>query len=120
VIILIGVMATPMVLLPVIQAHAEPPLIDVTLEPGQSRTVTTTVNVPEVPPKLDLVLDVDLSSSYNDNLVVIKEKSQTSLRESKRRSPIPGSGWSPLWIILSRPGVVKAIMPTSEIKSHLR
>jgi hypothetical protein len=54
------------------QAQVDPPSVDVTLGPGESHAVTKTVKVPEAPPKLDLVLDVDLSASYSDDLPVIK------------------------------------------------
>lgn len=53
-------------------ATVTPPSVSATLAPGQSMTVTKTVDVPTVPPKLDFVLDVDLSGSYGDDLPNIK------------------------------------------------
>jgi hypothetical protein len=47
---------------------AATPDVDVTLLPGQSITLDKHVLVPEVPPKLDLYLVVDLSGSYSDDL----------------------------------------------------
>jgi len=44
------------------------PDVDVTLLPGQSISLDKQVVVPEVPPKLDLYLVVDLSGSYSDDL----------------------------------------------------
>jgi hypothetical protein len=49
-------------------ADVTPPTFSATLAPGGSVTVTKTVEVPAVPPKLDFVLDVDLSGSYADDL----------------------------------------------------
>lgn len=59
----------------VAQASVEPASVEVALSPGEAHTVTKTVGVPEVPPKLDLVLDVDLSGSYGDDIANIKAKS---------------------------------------------
>lgn len=56
------------------RADVDPPLVEASLAPGESLTVTKTVDVPPVPPKLDLVLTVDLSGSYDDDLPVIKAK----------------------------------------------
>lgn len=57
-------------------AGVEPDSHEAELLPGESTTATKTVDVPEFPPKLDLVLDVDLSASYNDDIETIKaEKS---------------------------------------------
>ena len=46
----------------------DPPSVNDILVPGESITITKTVSVPEVPPKLDLFLMVDLSGSYYDDL----------------------------------------------------
>jgi Integrin beta chain VWA domain len=53
-------------------ADVTPPSVTATLAPGESLTVEKTVTLPAVPPKLDLVLDVDLSGSYGDDLPNIK------------------------------------------------
>lgn len=55
-------------------ASVSPETTTATLLPGESMTVTKTVDVPEFPPKLDLVLDVDLSGSYGDDIDTIKTK----------------------------------------------
>ena len=54
------------------QAAVTPPFFEATMNPGESQLVRKLVDVPEVPPKLDLVLDVDLSGSYVDDLPNIK------------------------------------------------
>jgi hypothetical protein len=54
-------------------AAVEPDSAAAVLAPGQSLgPITKTVDVPAVPPKLDLVLLVDLSGSYNDDLPIIR------------------------------------------------
>ncbi len=53
-------------------ADVQPASVDATLAAGESMTVEKTVDVPEVTPKLDLVLDVDLSGSYGDDISTIK------------------------------------------------
>jgi hypothetical protein len=53
-------------------ADVTPNHVTATLASGQSITVTKAVDVPDVPPKLDLVLDVDLSGSYFDDIATIK------------------------------------------------
>lgn len=53
-------------------AGVDPASYSGTLAPGGSVTIEKTVDVPEVPPKLDLVLDVDLSGSYGDDIETIK------------------------------------------------
>jgi hypothetical protein len=50
----------------------DPPMVDVTLAPGESVTIGKAVTLPEVPPKLDLFLMVDLSGSYWNDLPVIR------------------------------------------------
>jgi hypothetical protein len=55
-----------------VSAAVDPATVDVTLQPGETHEVTKTVDVPEVPPKLDLVLVVDNSGSYFDDLPVIQ------------------------------------------------
>lgn len=49
-------------------ASVDPSEVELQLAPGESEDVDTSVTVPEVPPKLDFVLLVDLSGSYNDDL----------------------------------------------------
>ena len=53
-------------------ADVSPSTVSETLAPGESITITKEVDVPEVPPKLDFVLDVDLSGSYLDDIANIK------------------------------------------------
>lgn len=55
-------------------ATVEPSSYSGTIEQGGSDSLTKTVDIPEVTPKLDLVLDVDLSGSYNDDIATIKSK----------------------------------------------
>ena len=52
----------------------EPESVMDVLGVGSSLVVEKTVTLPEVPPKLDLVLMVDLSGSYSDDLPNIKSK----------------------------------------------
>lgn len=49
-----------------------PSKFDAILRPGESVTVEKIVSMPEIPPKLDFVLMVDLSGSYNNDLPKIK------------------------------------------------
>jgi len=51
--------------------QVDPPSVNYTLRPGETVTITKTVAVPVVPPKLDLLLMVDNSGSYGDDLPVI-------------------------------------------------
>lgn len=53
-------------------AGVDPEITTAVLAPGESTTVTKTVTLPEDTPKLDLVLLVDLSGSYYDDLPNIK------------------------------------------------
>jgi hypothetical protein len=62
---LIGLAATA-------QAAVTPASFEATLKPGESAQVTKTVDVPEVPRSLDLMLIVDLTGSYADDLPRIK------------------------------------------------
>lgn len=55
-------------------AGVDPPEVNVVLKPGESFTVTKTVEVPAVPPKLDLCLLIDTTGSYFDDLPVISGK----------------------------------------------
>jgi hypothetical protein len=55
-------------------ADVDPASYSGTIEQGSSDTLTKTVDVPDVPPKLDLMLDVDLSGSYGDDIATIKSK----------------------------------------------
>jgi hypothetical protein len=48
--------------------------LEATVRPGESLEVEKTVTLPVIPPKLDLVLIVDLSGSYWDDLPNIKSK----------------------------------------------
>ena len=52
----------------------EPNSVEATVRPGESLDVAKTVTLPLTPPKLDLVLLVDLSGSYWDDLPVITSK----------------------------------------------
>lgn len=51
-----------------------PNSLEATVRPGESLDVEKTVTLPVIPPKLDLVLVVDLSGSYWDDLPNIKSK----------------------------------------------
>ena len=56
------------------QGPVEPPAVTATIAPGDSVTVTKLVTVPALPQTLDLVLIVDLTGSYTDDLPNIKAK----------------------------------------------
>ena len=53
-------------------AAVTPPTVETTLSPGTSTVVAKSVDTPPLPPKLDLLLMVDLSGSYNNDLPNIK------------------------------------------------
>ena len=53
-------------------AAVTPPSFDATLTPGESATVNKTVDIPDVPRRLDFVLIVDLTGSYSDDLPTMK------------------------------------------------
>ena len=53
-------------------AQVTPGSVNFVLKPGESVDVTKTVQVPEIPPKLDLCLVVDMTGSYFDDLPNIK------------------------------------------------
>jgi hypothetical protein len=53
-------------------AEVTPPEVNAVLAPGASTDVAKSVDVPEVPPVLDLCLVVDLSGSYGDDIANIK------------------------------------------------
>ena len=55
-------------------ADVDPPMVDATLHPGESLHIEKSVDVPDVPPRLDFCLLVDLSGSYTDDLPNIKAK----------------------------------------------
>lgn len=57
-----------------VNASVDPPSVDLVLGPGESADVEKTVTVPNFPPKLDLVLMVDNSGSYFDDIDTIKTK----------------------------------------------
>jgi hypothetical protein len=70
---LVGACATALALGPAATlAQVTPSEVNVALKPGESATVTKTVVVPAIPPKLDLCLLVDLSGSYFDDLPHIR------------------------------------------------
>ena len=50
----------------------DPPAVCVWLPPGESVTIIKTVTVPVVAPKLDLLLMIDLTASYGDDLPNIR------------------------------------------------
>ena len=50
----------------------DPPSVTETLAPGESIKVAKTVHVPAIPSKLDFCLLVDLSGSYSDDIVNIR------------------------------------------------
>ncbi len=54
-----------------VQAEVDPSEVFVSLAPGDSTTIEKNVTVPEVPDRLDLLLMIDLSGSYNDDLLNI-------------------------------------------------
>ena len=53
-------------------AQVTPSATSFVLKPGESGTVTKTVQVPEIPPKLDFCMLIDLSGSYGDDIVNIR------------------------------------------------
>ena len=53
-------------------AQVSPSSSSLVLKPGQSTSVTKTVDVPEIPPKLDFCMLIDLSGSYGDDIVNIR------------------------------------------------
>lgn len=70
------VTATAFAFIPVVSADAGPGLdpdaVEATLSPRQSYTVEKTVHTPDLPPKLDVCVVIDLSGSYLDDLDNIK------------------------------------------------
>jgi hypothetical protein len=56
------------------QSHAAvtPATFDVTLKPGESAQITEVVDVPEIPPRLDVALLVDNTGSYFEDLPIMK------------------------------------------------
>src|SRR5919106_4230321 len=69
-----------------VAADVEPNSFSAELSPGESTTVTKTVTVP-IPSKLDIVLDVDLSGSYGDDLVNIKDKAPEIFDRIRAEAP---------------------------------
>lgn len=53
-------------------AQVSPSASSLVLKPGESDTITKTVQVPEIPPKLDFCMLIDLSGSYGDDIVNIR------------------------------------------------
>ena len=58
--------------LPVAHADIEPPSIELTLSPGESTTVSKTLDIPEFLPKLDLYLLQDETGSFQDDLPILQ------------------------------------------------
>jgi hypothetical protein len=55
-------------------ADVTPGVVDATIDPGASVNVAKTVDVPQITPKLDLALLVDMSGSYGDDLANLQAK----------------------------------------------
>jgi len=53
-------------------AQVSPSASSLVLKPGESDTITKTVQVPEIPPKLDFCMLIDLSGSYGDDIINIR------------------------------------------------
>jgi len=69
----LGGLAALLLLWPVLaDAGVTPASVNLALKPGESATIEKTVEVPAVPPKLDLCLLIDLSGSYFNDLPNIK------------------------------------------------
>jgi hypothetical protein len=65
----LGALAALLLLWPVLAgASVTPAQVNLALKPGESATIEKTVEVPAVPPKLDLCLLIDLSGSYLNDL----------------------------------------------------
>ena len=74
--VLLAVLAMAFAVIPIASAADGPGLTPDAVEeivfPGQSVNIEKTVHTPEIPPKLDVCVVIDLSGSYNDDLPNIK------------------------------------------------
>jgi len=74
--VLFAVLAMAFAVIPLASAADGPGLTPDTVEvivfPGESAAIDKTVHTPEIPPKLDVCVVIDLSGSYNDDLPNIK------------------------------------------------
>jgi hypothetical protein len=74
--VLLAVLAMAFAVIPVASAAdgaaLDPEAVELSLFPGTSHDVEKTVHTPELPPKLDVCVVIDLSGSYGDDLPNIK------------------------------------------------
>ena len=72
---------------PAARAAIVPSHFEATLKPGETATVTKTVDAPDVPRTLDLMLVVDLTGSYADDLPRIKSLAPGIFDAVRARAP---------------------------------